>query len=85
MNKNSMCEIQVGGKWEPTSVEDPLAINPKELKRCPECKGRVVVMRDGKAPSSPAHYEHRPKHDGCSHSHGFKPTIGRSPHPDPLD
>ena len=83
MNNNANCEIQTAGGWKSVSVEDPLALDRNELKRCPECRGRVVVMKDGKTASSPAHYEHRPAHPGCSHSFTFDGT--KRPHPNPLD
>lgn len=81
MNRNSQCEIQSGQGWRLVSVEDAIALDPKELKRCPKCHGRVRVEKAGG--KTPAHYEHTPKHDGCPHSFRFD-GIER-PHPSPVE
>jgi hypothetical protein len=81
MNKNAKCEIKKNGSWELVSVDEARALGSSERKRCPECHGKVRAMRAGG--DTPAHFEHAPKHNGCSLSHRFDGS--RRPHPDPIE
>jgi uncharacterized protein with PIN domain len=63
MNKNSKCEIKVGGRWKLVAVSEALELDAAELKRCPTCYGRVRLHKKGG--TSPAHFEHREKNEGC--------------------
>lgn len=81
-NKNATCEVKDAGRWHPISVTKALGLDRSEPKRCPECHGNVRLHRKGHGPTSPAHFEHLPKHDGCKHSHRY---AGKDfPHPNPL-
>jgi hypothetical protein len=85
MNRNVRCEINRirDGKpqWEPISIEEALGLDRTETKRCPECHGEMRAHRAGNTASSPAHFEHRESHDGCSHSMAFDGKARIHPHP----
>jgi hypothetical protein len=82
MNKNSHCEVQRGdGRWESISVEEAKALGSLEIKRCPQCHGRVSAHKAGG--KTPAHFEHLPKHNGCRLSHRFDGNV--RPHPFPIE
>lgn len=53
------CEIKIGGRWTVVDIDDALRSYRDEIKRCPECHGRVRAHKaafgefiaDGAAPS----------------------------------
>jgi len=85
MNRNAYCEIEVmrDGKlcWESSSVEEALKSDPKDRKRCPECHGTIRLHTAGVG--EPFHFEHVPKHPGCSLCGSFRGK--RFPNPNSVE
>ena len=81
--RNLECEIMTferGKKsWVSIACSERRAQDSNEVRRCPECHGRVIVMKAG--PASPAHFEHRPRHNGYSHSILFDGHKRANPNP----
>lgn len=69
-------------QWEPISVQDVLGLGRQEVKRCPECHGRVKAVKAGPNGVPAAHFEHFNRHKGCSLGDCFDGT--RRLHSTPL-
>lgn len=76
---NFACEVKRAGVWVRISIQDALEMDSVQLKRCPECHGRVRAHKDGKDGPPQAHFEHFDAHAGCSKSVKFKGV--KSAHP----
>jgi uncharacterized protein with PIN domain len=82
MNRNSKCEVKQNGRWQLVSVNEGLELDAAEPKRCPTCHGRVRLHHKGGV--TPAHFEHREKHEGCPQCHRYDGGKVRL-HPHRLD
>lgn len=77
------CEIKIGGRWTVVAIDDALQSYRDELKRCPECHGRVRAHKAGTTDQR-AHFEHMNANPGCS----TKPSTfngHRARHPHAID
>jgi hypothetical protein len=82
MNRNAKCEIKENGGWQLVAVNEALELDAAQLKRCPTCHGRVRLHPKGGG--TPAHFEHREKHEGCPQCHRYDGGKVRL-HPHRLD
>ena len=78
---NDECEFKVRGEWQRNDIAAALKMAAGELKRCPECHGRVRAHKAGTT-GQRAHFEHLRAHAGCSLKPGF--SGRRSLHPEAL-
>ncbi len=83
MDKSAHCEVKRNRAeetaWKSISIGDAMELYRRDLKRCPACHGMVVLRAAGG--KTPAHFEHRVKHDGCPLSHQFDGHPRLHPHP----
>jgi uncharacterized protein with PIN domain len=75
------CELWANGVWQVVSVEDVLAKWTERKLRCVECKGAVRAHKQSADGVSPAHFEHREAHMGCSLCHIFVAGAPQTLHP----
>lgn len=73
------CEIKIAGRWTIVDIEDALRSYGDEIKRCPECHGRMRAHNAGTTDQR-AHFEHYVRHKGCSLKSGFSGRRERHPH-----
>jgi hypothetical protein len=74
------CEIKIGGDWTVVGIDDALRSYGDEIKRCPECHGRVRAHKAGTTDQR-AHFEHMVANPGCTLKAGtFSGRRARHPH-----
>jgi hypothetical protein len=68
--KADECEYKMLGKWIHIPLEDALAIDASEVKRCIECHGQLSAHHQGHN-GMRAHFEHFEVNHGCSFGASF--------------
>jgi hypothetical protein len=83
MTDKTKCEVWTGTEWEIQDVSKILPNRNIVLARCYECHGPVVLKSESKDKKYAAHFEHWPKHSGCSLTYpGYEEFHGtKTPHP----
>lgn len=78
------CEVQVDGVWRVVSLDEAAVNHPADMKRCPACHGRVMILGAYSGPNVRRSLSHRKSHSGCPRQAGG--YIGTpSPHPQALE
>lgn len=78
------CELWANGTWQVVSVDDVLAKWAERKLRCIECHGAVRAHKASVDGVSPAHFEHREAHAGCSLCYIYNPGTPKVRHHHPL-
>ena len=71
------CEVKIDGKWVTIDHETAVAAHLSDLKRCPDCRGRVLHYQGGQH-----HFGHHTAHTGCRLAWNYSGKPSR--HPDAL-
>jgi hypothetical protein len=76
------CEVKIDGEWRLIGIEEALKHHQFDIKRCPNCHGRLIV-HNSYSPVARPHISHHRKHAGCpSRPETFSGSP--SPHPDAI-
>ncbi len=59
------CEVQVDGTWRAMGLDEAAVYHPADLKRCPACHGRVMILGAYSGPNVRRSLSHRKSHSGC--------------------